>query len=124
MNDAQRDLLTQAQASLEAARLLDNQGYCGFSVSRAYYSMFYAAEAFLLTKGLTYSKHAGVIAAFGRECVKSGQVPAEYHRWLIQALELRQVGDYGRVHEISGAQSRELLSRAQAFLKLAQSKLE
>ena len=46
------DLLMQAQESLEAAKLLHREGYHGFGAARAYYAMFYVAEAFLLEKGL------------------------------------------------------------------------
>ena len=55
MTPEQRDLLEQARASLGAARLLLTQGYHGFAASRAYYAMFYIAEAFLLGKDLAFS---------------------------------------------------------------------
>lgn len=40
-------------------------GLYDFAVSRAYYAMFYIAEAFLLGQDLSFSSHAGVISAFG-----------------------------------------------------------
>jgi len=55
--------------------------------------MFYVAEAFLEGQGLSFSKHSAVISAFGREFVKLGKVPADYHQWLIKAQELRNTGD-------------------------------
>jgi uncharacterized protein (UPF0332 family) len=58
-----RSLLQKARESLDAARLLLQQGYHDFAASRSYYGMFYAAEAALLRKGLVFSKHAAVIAA-------------------------------------------------------------
>ena len=36
-----------------------------FAASRAYYAMFYAAEALLQSRGLAFSKHSAVHAAFG-----------------------------------------------------------
>ncbi len=50
MMPEQEDLLAQAQESLAAAKLLEAGGYHGFAASRAYYAMFYVAEAFLLGK--------------------------------------------------------------------------
>ena len=41
-------LLQKAKESLEAAELLERGGYTGFSASRAYYSMFYVAEALFI----------------------------------------------------------------------------
>ena len=66
MNPQQQLLIKEATTSLDAARLLRKGGFYGFSASRAYYAMFYAAEAILLSKDLTFSKHAGVISAFGK----------------------------------------------------------
>lgn len=52
MTDAQERLLRQAHASHSAAKLLRQEGHYGFAAARAYYTMFYIAEAFLLDKGL------------------------------------------------------------------------
>jgi hypothetical protein len=56
--------------------------------------MFYVAEAFLLGVGLSFSRHAGVIAAFGERFAKTGIVPVELHRYLIEGQDKRNVGDY------------------------------
>ncbi|MEG3881707.1 HEPN domain-containing protein [Microcoleus sp. herbarium7] len=60
-------LLTKAGESLRAAKLLAANTLPDFAASRAYYTMFYVAEAFLLGEGLTFSSHAAVISAFGRD---------------------------------------------------------
>lgn len=67
-------ILDKAADSLEAARLLEEQGYYDFSASRAYYVMFYAAEALLLARGLSFSSHAATIANYGKEYSKTGDV--------------------------------------------------
>jgi uncharacterized protein len=72
MTPDQVALLQKAQASLKAARLLADQTLYDFAASRAYYTMFYVAEAFLLEEGLAFSKHSAVIAAFGRQFTKTG----------------------------------------------------
>jgi uncharacterized protein (UPF0332 family) len=64
MMPEQEDLLLQARDSVAAAKILHAGGHHGFAASRAYYAMFYVAEAFLLGKGLAFSKHSGVYAAF------------------------------------------------------------
>ncbi len=70
MTNEQRDLLLKAQQSLGAAKLLLDHNYPDQATSRAYYAMFYIAEAFLEGQGLSFSKHSAVIAAFGREFAK------------------------------------------------------
>ena len=66
---------------------MDN-GYSDYATSRAYYAMFYVTEVFLEGDGLACSKHAAVIAAFGREFAKTNRVPSEFHRFLIEAQAL------------------------------------
>jgi len=59
MSPEQQALIRKAQQSLEAARLLAGGGFHDFAVARAYYTMLYVAQALLLGKGLSYSKHSG-----------------------------------------------------------------
>ena len=47
--------LQMAKESLEVAEDLFKSKHYGFSASRSYYSMFYSAEAVLLTKDLSFS---------------------------------------------------------------------
>jgi uncharacterized protein (UPF0332 family) len=119
MTDEQRELLLKAQQSLEAAKLLLNNNFPDYATSRAYYTMFYIAEAFLEGKGLSFSKHSAVIAAFGREFAKTQQVPTDFHRFLIEAQELRTTGDYGQLNAVTTDQATEQIDRSEQFLSLA-----
>jgi len=69
--------IAKAHDSLAASRLLTANGLHDFGASRAYYTMFYIAEAFLWSKGLSFSSHAAVVSAFGREIAKPGIVPVQ-----------------------------------------------
>jgi uncharacterized protein (UPF0332 family) len=82
LSDAQSGLFRKAHRTVQSARLLLTDGDYDGAVSRAYYAMFYVAEALLLSKGMTFSKHAAVISAFGKEFAKPGKIPGEYHRYL------------------------------------------
>ncbi len=104
MTPEQAALLQKASDSLDAARLLVSQGFNDFAVSRAYYTMFYVAEALLLGEGLTFSKHSGVISAFGQRFAKTGRVPTEFHRYLIEGGDSRNVGDYVVVNHMLNTQ--------------------
>jgi len=59
-------LLLKARQSISAAQVLLHNGYSDYAAARAYYAMFYVAEAFLEGEGLSFSKHSAVISAFGR----------------------------------------------------------
>jgi uncharacterized protein (UPF0332 family) len=97
---------------------LAEDGPYDFAASRAYYTMFYVAEALLLGEGLSFSKHTAVIAAFGRRFARPGIVPAEFHRYLVDGQDMRTVGDYGTGPGLTRAQAAEQIGRAERFLKL------
>ena len=51
---------------------------------------------------------------------QTGKVPAEFHRFLLEAFELRHKGDYGLRHAIAYDQAQEQIARARGFLELAE----
>lgn len=65
-------LMSKADESLSVAGDLLEKGHFGFSASRSYYSMFYAAEAALLHRDLQFSRHSAVMANFNKVFVKTG----------------------------------------------------
>jgi uncharacterized protein (UPF0332 family) len=78
--------------------------------------MFFCAEALLLFKGLSFSRHGRVIAAFGEQFVKPGLLPAEMHRWLRDAFDKRQVADYEALPVFKTEDVEDLLAQAERFL--------
>ena len=78
--------------------------------------MFYVAEALLLSKGLAYSKHSAVIAAFGKEFAKTGVLPAEFHGHLREAFDARSVADYQAQADLTEETAMTHISRAERFL--------
>jgi uncharacterized protein (UPF0332 family) len=91
------NLLHRADRSLQAARNLRDDGDYDFAISRAYYALFYAVTAALLSRGIARSKHSGVISAFGQEMVKSGAFTPDDQRVLQAAFQDRNEGDYAGV---------------------------
>ena len=80
--------------------------------------MFYLAQAMLLTKELTFSKHSAVVAAFGREFTKTNLLDPRFHRYLIQSQKLRQTGHYGEEgEEVTVEQATESFGWAEEFLQ-------
>lgn len=123
MTPEQEALVRKAQDSLRGAQVLASQKLFDFAVSRAYYTMFYVAEAFLLGEGLTFSKHSGVIAAFGQHFAKTGRVPKEFHRYLIDGERKRLIGDYDIGPGLSEREALEEIDHAKKFLDLAKASL-
>lgn len=117
---AERDaLIAKGRRSLAAARQLFDRQDFDFAASRAYYAMFYLAEALLLSRRLTFSRHSAVIAAFGQHFVKTGDFRPEHHAALRTAFDERNVGDYQYQVSFPEATARALLERATDFVEAA-----
>lgn len=117
--------LERANLDLRAAKANLDDGFYGVVVSRAYYAMFYAANALLATQGLTRSKHTAVHAAFGQHFVKTGLIEPQYLRRLVDAFEARSDADYDAafVGDPAGAESavasaKDFVARVEQLLLL------
>lgn len=117
MTEAVQELLEKSAKSIGASEVLLRDGYPDFAASRAYYAMFYAAEALLLSRELSFSKHSAVIAAFGKHFVKTGEFDARFHRNLLEAFDVRNAGDYGAVDAVSGEKAGQVIAGARELLE-------
>jgi uncharacterized protein (UPF0332 family) len=117
MTEEVREFLDKPQRSIEAAKLLFSDGHYDFAAGRAYYAMFYALEALMLNKGLSFSKHSALIAAFGKAFIKSGLFDSRFHRAVLHALDLRNAGDYGTVRKIAEEQVSRAIVEAGELLE-------
>lgn len=108
-------LISRAERYLRSAEMLLKEGDYESSISRTYYAMFYSAEAMLITKGLSFSSHKGVISAFAEHFVKTGIFPRKMGRELNRAFEKRQLGDYEYTFVISEQEAEEMLAKGKEF---------
>lgn len=86
--------LEKAEQALEISRQLLEEDYLPDAISKAYFAMFYAANAALRTQDIVVSKHSAVIAEFGKAYAKTGLIDPKLHRALIDAFDERQEADY------------------------------
>ena len=109
-------LIDRAVRYLKSAEILLQDEDYESCVSRTYYAMFYAAQAALLTKNLSFSSHKGVISAFGEHFVKTGIFNREIGRELNRAFEKRQIGDYEYTFVISRDEDGKILQSVKNFV--------
>jgi len=112
-----QQLLDYADESHQAAQVLIKSGFVGFSAAQSYYTMFYLAEALLLSKGLKFSSHSAVIAAYGKEFSKTNLLDSKFHRRLIVAEERREDGHYGGSQNTTDEDSLESFQWAEEFMQ-------
>lgn len=116
--------LRQAQNALGAGQILLDQGLYSDSINRAYYAMFYAVLALLVTRQLGTSKHKGVISLFDREFVKTGIFSKEMSMGLHHTFEQRLEADYADLIEPSLEDARECSVQAGNFVRQVKAYLE
>lgn len=109
-------LLARVREDLSEARLLLAEGLPNGAASRAYYAMFNTAQAALLSKGITRSRHTGVHAAFNYYFVRTGQLPPNLHDALVDAYNKRLIADYSP-QSVTLEDARNILRNAEAFLQ-------
>lgn len=114
--DELNEMVEKAKRYIKSAEILRLDRDFDSAVSRLYYAMFYCAEALLLTKGYTFSKHREVISAFAQHFIKPGLFPKEFHKWLRNAFEKRQVSDYEFGTRAGDKEVVDLKTKAEQFL--------
>jgi uncharacterized protein (UPF0332 family) len=118
------DLAASAREAAEEARVLFRASLYNGACSRAYYAMFNAARAMLITKGHQREKaktHKTVLRLFSREFVQEGAFDAELARALRRAADARHEADYeGGVTRDEAAQ---VMATLEAFMREADNAL-
>ena len=88
MNEFKK-LFSLALEEIDIATLLLEREHYRTSISRSYYSMYYAAQALLLSQDIDASTHKGLIRLFSLHFVKTGQFSSELAKILSNAYDLR-----------------------------------
>ncbi len=115
------DFMEKAERALATARLLTEHGATEGACGRAYYAMFHAAQAALLTVGthpdeVIVKTHRGLIASFGKHLVLPGHVDPAFGRSFSRAEQRRIAADYaGDMPSRDDAETG--LADAEAFLR-------
>lgn len=108
--------IEHARHMLEVAEHNLADGFYKSSINRAYYAVFYAANAMLATQALSRSKHSGVIAAFRSHFVKPGSIDIEYGDIYGRVMDDRHLSDYDVEALIEADRARADLDDARRFV--------
>ncbi len=101
-----------------------DEGFHTTAVNRAYYAVFYAANALLAFKQISRSKHSAVIAAFRQEFVRTEIFDAEFSRIYGRLMDDRNVADYVIVEEIEKDRATTNFADAVRFVERAKEYLQ
>lgn len=113
--------LHKARRALSGALLLLQAGDTEGACNRAYYAMFDAAHAALISVGAELpdtpiKTHNGLIGAFGQHLVRDEHLPAEFGESFNKVQRLRQLADYTG-DAVGIADAAWALEQAEAFVR-------
>ncbi len=108
--------IKNAQEMLEASRVLLGNDFYTSAINRAYFAVFYAPNALLVTKGISQGKHSGVISAFRQHFIKTGLIAPEYSKIYGRLMEDRHESDYELGLSVTRDDAQSNLADAERFV--------
>ena len=102
-------LMEHALETYSVACELHHNHHYNDAISRAYYSMFYAAKAVLLTKDIISRTHRGTISQLNINFVREGELEETVWKYLPMSDTLIQEADYSITKRITQKESEEIL---------------
>jgi len=86
------------------------------AMNRIYYSLFYAVQALLVLKNVSFSKHGQVKGYFNKEFIKTGLLPIELGKFYNNTFEFRQKFDYVDFSIPESAVISDYIQKARSFI--------
>lgn len=124
MDDLIEYRLCNANEKLKAAKLLLDNGHYKDSIGRSYYAIFSSVRAVLAKDKKDFSKHAGVIAYFQREYLKTNVFDKKFSKYLQGAFQIRNSCDYDDFFVVSKKDAEEQYQKALEMYEVIKAYLE
>ncbi len=109
-------LIERAQQKIDVASNILKIGYLEDAINRAYYAVFYAALAALLSKNIVTRKHSTTLSLFGYHIVRTGDIEKEYARIYRKLKEMRESADYDICVFFDRAEVEDAINQADKFV--------
>lgn len=107
MDDLVQYRIDIAKDKLKSAKILLDAGQYKDSIGRSYYALFSAVRAVLAKDQVDFSKHAGVIAYFQKNYIKTEIFERKYSKYLTGAFQIRNSCDYDDFYIVSRVNAEE-----------------
>ena len=121
MEQAIRELIKgyieKAEKKLQVAKKLFKSEDYEDAVSRAYYAVYHATQALLLSEGERADTHKGVVTLFGLLFVKTGKFKKNLGKYLSNLKDDRESSDYEVFSYIDQETAETAVREAEEFLR-------
>lgn len=115
MNEEIKLTLNESLECLTDAKIMVEQNRWKAAVSRAYYAMFHAAKAALLSIEETVYTHQGVNIQFSKHFVRTGIFEKSFVKSFSKMLDTRQKADYEIGFRANETDAQHAVSEAENF---------
>jgi hypothetical protein len=119
-----REEFDQAQLCLQEATTLHRASLASGAVTRAYFAVFHAARALLLSLGIEPRSHRAVVGLLGQHFVRTNRLPSHLARLVSRLQRDREDADYLATAVFTLAESEAAVRDAAQFLASAQAILD
>jgi len=107
----------RAKEEYETSLVLFESKHYRAANNRAYYAIFHAMRAVLAFDGFDSKKHSGIIAAFRKEYIKTGNFDTVLSEIISAASEIRNHSDYDDMFIAEKTETMEQIQNAEVFLE-------
>lgn len=118
MDDLVQYRIDIAKEKLKSAKILLDAGQYKDSIGRSYYALFSAVRAVLAKDQVDFSKHAGVIAYFQKNYIKTERFERKYSKYLSSAFQIRNSCDYDDFYIVSKANAEEQYRKVDEMIRV------
>lgn len=126
-NDERREYakyrIESAYKTLDAARVLAENGFWNSAVNRLYYALFYAVNALLVLNEIQTKSHSATKSQFSLHFVKTGKFDKKYGRLLSELFDWRQKGDYENIFDYDNDSVKPLFEPVAEMINLIEKEI-
>ena len=109
-------LIDRAQRFIKVAKKVFKHGYFEVVIDRAYYAVYYAALAMLLTRGIQIKEPSSVLSLFAYHFVRPGEIDEEHAVIYRRLKEMKEVSDMDLYVAFNKKDVREAIGSAEKFV--------
>lgn len=115
--------IESAHKTLEAAKVLSENGFWNSTVNRLYYAVFYAVNALLVLNEIQTKSHSATKSQFSLHFVKTGRFDKKHGRLLSELFDWRQKGDYENMFDYNSDLVEPLFEPAAEMIELIEKEI-
>jgi len=106
----------KARKFLKEAKQMKTLALWDMAANRYYYACFHAAQALLISQGLSAHTHAGTLGVFGINFIKTGKIDKNLGAFFSRMEQLRMKADYNCEYDVTQEEVQSMSEPSERFV--------